>query len=416
MTSLHSLTSADLLALTTGERWFATRERPPEQARIVGVAHDDGELALPLVEIRTLEGTHDLYLLTLGLDRDEPYDALSEPRHVRRLAALCGLEAPCETVRPMGVEQSNSTVVVDGRHVLKVFRRLDAGPSPEVELLGALGAAGFPHAPALEGLLPYEGEPLETTLAVVTSFVAAVGGGWELALDSVAAEDSEWLPRRARRLGEVTGAMHNVFAETGDARLAPEEPSAEAMALLVATIEEDAERVATEVSDSPLASRVAEIRDLVVGLSPVGPPGLAIRVHGDYHLGQVLWSENSDWVVIDFEGEPARPLAERRQRTSGLRDVAGMMRSFAYVADGASRLRGVDVPEGWEAACRSAFLDGYTESVDDRLLPGGGAGVDRLLTLFELQKLLYELRYEAGHRPDWVDIPLAGLERMLAVA
>ncbi len=335
---------------------------------------------------------------------------------MRRLAALCGLDAACDSVQPMSVEQSNSTIVLDGRHVLKLFRRLDAGPSPEVELLGALAAAGFPNAPALEGVLVHEGEPLESTLAVVTSFVQAVGGGWELALDSIAADDADWLPQRARRLGEVTGAMHNVFLETPDPRLAPEDASAEAMALLVATIEEDAERLATEVADSPIATRVADVRDLVAELSPVGPPGLAVRIHGDYHLGQVLWSESGDWVVIDFEGEPARPLAERRQRTSGLRDVAGMMRSFAYVADGVTRLRGAEVPPGWEDSCRDSFLEGYTGIVDERLLPGAGAGVARLLALFELQKLLYELRYEIGHRPDWVDIPVAGLERMLAVA
>jgi maltokinase len=414
MSRVAALTSDVLVDFVVGQRWSGGEERFPEWARVAGVAYEDDVLALPIVEVGSPAGTHELYLLAVGFDRDEPYDALLDPTHARRLAALCGVDAPCESVREMGVEQSNSTVVLDGRHVLKLLRRLDAGPSPEVELLEALAAAGFPNAPALEGVFEHQGEPLTATLAVVTSLVPALGAGWELALDAIAADDADWLPLRAGRLGEVTGAMHNAFAGTADLRLAPEEASAEAMALLVATIEEDAERLATEVADSPVATRVAEVRDLLNELSPVGPPGLAIRVHGDYHLGQVLWSKAGDWVVIDFEGEPARPLAERRQRTSGLRDVAGMMRSFAYVADGVSRLRGVEAPIGWEDACRTAFVEGYTDVVDDRLLPG--AGVGRLLALFELQKLLYELRYEVNHRPDWVGIPLAGLERMLAVA
>lgn len=413
---LDALPSDVLLALVVEQRWFASKDRVPEHARVVGVAYEDDELALPFVEIEFPEGTHELYLLALGVDRAAPYDALEDPGLVRRLAALCGVETPAETVREMGVEQSNSTVVVDGRHVMKLFRRLDAGPSPEVELLGALGAAGFPNAPALQGVLEHHGDPLEATLAVVTSLVPAVGAGWELTLDSLAADDADWLPQRARRLGEVTAAMHNVFAETPDPRLAPEEASAEAMALLLARVEEEAERLATEWAESPIATRVADVRDLVNELAQVGPPGLAVRIHGDYHLGQVLWSDSGDWVVIDFEGEPARSLAERRQRTSGLRDVAGMMRSFAYAADGATHLRGVEPPAGWEDACRGAFLDGYTAIVDERLLPGGGSGIERLLGLFELQKLLYELRYELANRPDWVDIPLAGLERMLAVA
>ena len=138
-----------------------------------------------------------------------------------------------------------------------------------------------------------------------------------------------------------------------------------------------------------------------------------IRIHGDYHLGQVLWAERVDWIVIDFEGEPGRSLAERRRRTSALRDVAGMLRSFAYAADGSRLLAQRDVAGRLGGSCRSAFLDGWRETVDPRLLPSSEAGFERLLALFELQKLVYELRYELGNRPDWVWIPVAGLERML---
>ena len=148
-------------------------------------------------------------------------------------------------------------------------------------------------------------------------------------------------------------------------------------------------------------------------LGHAGPPGLVIRIHGDYHLGQVLWAEREDWIVIDFEGEPGRSLAERRRRMSALRDVAGMLRSFAYAADGSRLLHGVTAPDGWEWSCRAAFLDGWREAVDPQLVPASEAGFERLLALFELQKLVYELRYELGNRPEWVWIPVAGLERML---
>ncbi len=148
-------------------------------------------------------------------------------------------------------------------------------------------------------------------------------------------------------------------------------------------------------------------------LGHVGPPGLVSRVHGDYHLGQVLWTRAGDWVVIDFEGEPARPLAERRRRSSPLRDVAGMLRSFAYAPRATALLRGVEAPEEWEWSCRAAFLDGWRSTVDPRVLPASESGFDRLLELFELQRLLYELRYELGNRPDWVSIPVDGIERLL---
>ena len=143
------------------------------------------------------------------------------------------------------------------------------------------------------------------------------------------------------------------------------------------------------------------------------PSGLAIRTHGDYHLGQVLWATDGDWVVIDFEGEPARSLPERRRKRSPLRDLAGMTRSFAYAGDAALLLTGVEAPDGWVDACRTAFLDGYLSTADERLLPSSRTGFDRLLGLFELEKLVYELRYETRNRPDWATIPIVGMLRLL---
>ena len=419
MTRSEALSSEELLELVVDRRWFASKEREREGARVSAVAHADGGLELALVEVRFLEGTHETYLLPLGFDDGTPVDALERPDLLRRLAALCGVETPCATVRPMGVEQSNSSVVLDEQHVLKVYRRLEAGPNPELELLRVLGESGFANAPRLTGSLEHRGEPLDAVLAVVTGLVEAVGGGWELAVGALASGDPLWLPRRARRLGEVTGSMHTALAATDDPQLAPEQPSAESVGLLAATIDEDVSRLSAEVAGlegTTLGRRLEAVRDLVQDLGHVGPPGLVARVHGDYHLGQALWTTTEDWVVIDFEGEPARPLAERRRRTSPLRDVAGMVRSFAYAAGAAALLHGVAAPEGWEWSCRAAFLDGWRATVDPRLLPASEGGFERLLELFELERLLYELRYELGNRPDWASIPVAGLERLLEPA
>ena len=121
-------------------------------------------------------------------------------------------------------------------------------------------------------------------------------------------------------------------------------------------------------------------------------------------------------MILDFEGEPARSLAERRRKRSPLRDVAGMLRSFAYAATAAELTRDAQVPDDWEEQAREQFLDGYFETVDPTLLPSGEAAIDRLLAVFELEKAVYELRYELDNRPDWVGIPVAGIERLMEQA
>jgi trehalose synthase-fused probable maltokinase len=143
-----------------------------------------------------------------------------------------------------------------------------------------------------------------------------------------------------------------------------------------------------------------------------GPLGRLIRHHGDYHLGQVLWTDAGDWIVLDFEGEPARPLHERRHKSSPLRDVAGMLRSFSYAASASSLERGIDPPTGWEGRVREEFLSGYLDEVDPAIVPAGPA-LERVLRLFELEKALYELRYDLGHRPDWARVPVAGIQQLL---
>ncbi|HEX2575685.1 MAG TPA: hypothetical protein VHK88_05000, partial [Aquihabitans sp.] len=166
-----------------------------------------------------------------------------------------------------------------------------------------------------------------------------------------------------------------------------------------------------------LAGRADDVAALAVALADrLGTDlGAAIRHHGDLHLGQVVLGDDR-WVILDFEGEPARPLAERRRRHSPLRDVAGMLRSFAYAAATARRSEGHLLSPGWEPAARAAFLDGYLATVQPELLPASSVATRDLLTLLELEKVVYEIGYELDHRPDWVGLPVEGLRRLLAGA
>jgi trehalose synthase-fused probable maltokinase len=168
---------------------------------------------------------------------------------------------------------------------------------------------------------------------------------------------------------------------------------------------EDAEEL------EPIRGRGEEVRELLRLLTNLGGAGRVIRHHGDFHLGQTLWN-GDDWVILDFEGEPARSLPERRRKRSPLRDVAGMLRSFAYAHTAAEVLRGSEAPSDWEARAREEFLEGYRDTIDQSLVPSG-ASMDKLLRVFELEKAVYELRYELNNRPDWVRIPVAGIVRML---
>jgi trehalose synthase-fused probable maltokinase len=232
-----------------------------------------------------------------------------------------------------------------------------------------------------------------------------MGSGAERFLDSI------------HRLGEVTGRMHAVLgSDSDDPAFAPEETSGESLGLLTATVDEEIESIFMDLPEDnpelePIRGRGEEVRERLRMLTNLGGAGRVIRHHGDFHLGQTLWSDD-DWVILDFEGEPARSLPERRRKRSPLRDVAGMLRSFAYAASAAPVQRGVEPPADWEERARKQFLEGYRKTVDQHLVPSG-ASMDKLLKVFELEKAVYELRYELNNRPDWVKIPVAGIVRML---
>jgi len=440
------------------QRWFASKSRDLSAVNLLETLtlreSEEQPLMLALVEARFATGTHELYQVLLGARRGtvadeagtiheaggwELYDAVGDPEQGGVLAGFFdgGREidgehgcvrfhhaegAPamgsCPAVRPMGAEQSNSSVILDDRYVLKVFRRLEAGDNPELEMLRFLTAQGFANIARLQGWYDYSGELMEATLGVVQDYVADGTDGWALALEAIGAGD-DGLIDRLRDLGAVTGDMHRALGSGAmNSDFAPDEPSEDALALLTATIDEQIERVFVDLPAdnpalAPILHRGQEIHDRLQMMSHVGVGGRQIRHHGDFHLGQTLAQPDGRWVILDFEGEPARSLRDRRRKRSPLRDVAGMLRSLAYVASASELLYGKPAPEDWEDAARAAFLEGYYEHVDPALLPAGQVAIDKLLAIFELEKAVYELRYELDNRPEWVKIPVAGIARLL---
>jgi len=258
---------------------------------------------------------------------------------------------------------------------------------------------------------------MDATLGILQRFVVGGEDGWELALDSLGDGEDEFL-ERLHRLGTVTGEMHSVLgSDTDDPNFCPESASPESLGLLTASVDEEIEALFLDLPDDvddlePIRGRGEEVRERLRMLTHIGGLGKVIRHHGDFHLGQILWA-SSDWVILDFEGEPARSLPERRRKRSPLRDVAGMLRSFAYVASAGPMLRGKEASSGFEQRARDEFLSGYRETIEPTLVPSGAA-FEKLLAVFELEKAVYELRYEMNNRPEWLQIPVAGIVRMLA--
>jgi predicted trehalose synthase len=435
------------------QRWFASKTQDVASLNVlerVPLRSEAPLLELALVEARFPFGTHELYQVPLGArPADEGwsdrviaqvgewtvYDALADAPLGRELLHLMragrdarteegtvhfrfAADAPAATgatvdVRPVGVEQSNSSIVFGENLILKAFRKVEPGPNPELEILRFLSERGFPNIPSLAGWYEYEGKLLDATLGILQEFLAGGRDGFELAVSDPAGFEPQ-----AQALGEVTGSMHTVLgSDASDPHFVPEEPSQEGLSLLVATVDEQIERGFLDLPPddervAPILGRGEDIRELLKALANIGIGGRIIRTHGDYHLGQTMLTERG-WVILDFEGEPARPLPERRRKRSPLRDVAGMLRSFSYAASVAEQQHGIEPPEGWVERVRESFLAGYFDTVDPALLPPGREAIQKLLAIFELEKVIYELRYELDNRPDWVGIPVAGIQRLL---
>ncbi len=343
--------------------------------------------------------------------------------------------------RLCGVEQSNTSIAFGERAILKLYRRLATGENPDVEIAEFLAHhRRFANVPRLLATIRFHDADDSTTVAgMLQEFVPNRGDGWAYALERARAETaagqtvaaSESFAVAAARLGEITRELHETLAaDLGDPEFAPLPVGAEDLAAwgeqVAAQVKITGEALAAKAAGGGLASGVrslvidclarlpealARVRGLAASVGESG--GRKIRHHGDYHLGQVLVTRSGDFVILDFEGEPTRPLAERRQRHSALRDVAGMLRSFSYAAASAARESGASGPvrerlARWEAAARAAFLSSYLGGKLPAFLPPTAEGTQRLLTLFEIEKAFYEIAYEVNHRPDWVEIPLRG--------
>ena len=356
--------------------------------------------------------------------------------------------ASLPAARPQGAS-SNTVVVMGDRLILKGIRRLRAGASPELELgLFLTEVVHFPNCAPLAGALEYVGNDGETRLlALLEAYVANQGDGWTFSLEHLRRHLEEHrttpatdaLPVNAheayltliRVLAARTAELHRALAtRTGDPAFDPEpltradldayrqralDEAKNALGMLRSHLSEltPAER---DKANEVLA-RKEQLSASIEACTAQPPRGQKERIHGDYHLGQVLLTRN-DFVIIDFEGEPGHSLEQRRAKHSPLRDVAGMLRSFSYVEHSALRAVAHDEAEyaklkplarAWASQARAAFLSAYDANAGsaklyDALVPGSG-----LLGLFELEKALYELRYELGNRPGWAGIPLEGI-------
>ena len=309
----------------------------------------------------------------------------------------------------LSVEQSNTSLVFGDSAILKVFRRLFAGPNPDLEITSALARLGSSDIARPLGSVSsrLDGEPV--LLAVLSEFQRGACDGWQLALTSLrdlyaratdrAAEAGGDFAGEAHRLGAATARVHADLAQAfGTQTLNPEE-----LAGLAGQMTLKLKEASAEVS--ALATFADKVATAYAALAEITGPVTVQRVHGDYHLGQVLRSQ-SGWVLLDFEGEPLVPLDRRRDLAPALRDVAGMLRSFDYAArhllvghPDAARLSGTALE--WVARNSAAFCEGYAEE-------HGSDPRDQaiLLRALMLDKAVYEVMYEARHRPSWQDIPL----------
>jgi maltokinase len=309
-------------------------------------------------------------------------------------------------------EQSNTCLAFGEEAILKLFRRLAPGPNPDLELTSALAELGSTHVAPPYGWIETHLDGVVTMLAIMSKFLPTATDGWSLAGTSVrdlyAAEVAEPAEAggdfagEAHRLGAATAEVHRDLAHAfGTDELAPD--------VIRDLADKMYRRLDVAVATVPSLGRYADEIGAAFGdLAKKGEPLTVQRVHGDYHLGQVLRTD-SGWVVLDFEGEPAKPLAERRAMSPALRDVAAMLRSFEYAA----RYQLVGNPHedelaglarAWARRNRDAFCDGYAEAAGADPRRNGTA-----LRAFELDKAVYEVMYEARNRPSWVSIPLESL-------
>lgn len=484
---LRALSPADLARWLVSRRWFGAKGRVPVDARVAEVIQlpwDDVHAAVSRVVVADAAGTVQSYQLPLvaraadlpaatpavlahietEAGRGIVLDALEDERFRARLGAafadgvVFSGDGAQWIIEPVGdgereldavesevgrAEQSNTNVRYGARAMLKLFRRLEYGENPDVEIGVFLTThTQFRNTPTLHGIIRYR-DPAgaDYVAGMLSRLVVGAHDGWALALDAaraaVAAPPPGTLPNvfasEAARIGQVTRALHAALAS------APDTPGFRCEPVTARDIEQWTNATRTTIDTAlalvtdrvlslpardqgnarAIAGRHRALRDQLdaiadrarAALAAAEPQSLPVKTrhHGDYHLGQLLRDASGAWFIVDFEGEPSRPLAQRRALSSPLRDVAGMLRSFAYAAATATSEAGglgtnprTEIHAAhWERDVRAAFRHGY-----------GAAGDDPLIALFEMEKLFYELGYELNNRPDWVWIPLRGIARL----
>jgi trehalose synthase-fused probable maltokinase len=424
-------------AWLASRRWFRSKARPLREVTVHDVAPVAGDTWLLVLAAHFADGGEAHYFVPVTRTADhqaEPADGAGAWR------ALVGLMAGGQQrirgsrgefmlqatpvlgeLLPGGVdeagglheqrlqvEQSNTSVRLGDRLMLKLYRLLEPGINPEVEVMDFLTEVGFTRAPRLAGWLSYrDGAAEPAAAAMVQSLVPARGDGWSWMLERLTALPQGPVEALAAvaQIGGITAELHAAL------RSRPERPGFPARQATTAELDAwragaeqqlSAALAALDGDDFRRLERIAgAIRQRFEEVAAASGAAIS-RLHGDYHLGQLLAMDRG-FVVTDFEGEPARPLVERREPGSPLRDVAGMLRSLDYAARTVERSGSGFEPEGWLRDARTAFLAAY-----------GGAGESPLLRALELEKACYEVRYEANNRPDWVWLPLQALERLAA--
>lgn len=456
------------------QRWYAAKGASPSLRRLRSYRLEDpaGQVGLEVLVLADdaggvpvvyqvplsyrgapLEGAEDALVGTMShsaLGTRWVYDACHDPLFADRMVALLrgsdrahasqqgvlfddtitGHPHPLWTVEPLvrrshvlKGEQSNTSIIVDAVDaaapqsapiplMLKIFRVLQPGHNPDVELQSALAEAGCLRVPATVGHLAAQwptragepadaGEPTAYHLAFAQEFLPGVEDAWRVASRAVGVADFH---DEAYALGAATAEVHRTLAAALGTT-----PTTVANGSVI--VEGMRGRFAAAVSEVPELERFVPLVDAVMrAAAEVRWPPMQ-RIHGDYHLGQVLHSDERGWILLDFEGEPMRPLAARQLPDQWIRDVAGMLRSFDYCG---GSFEHADPTEGasaraWVSVTQAAFLDGYAATAGD-----DPRGHGALLTAFELDKAMYEVVYEARNRPDWVSIPLAAIDRLTA--
>ncbi|WP_018638698.1 maltokinase N-terminal cap-like domain-containing protein [Parafrankia elaeagni] len=447
----HSELTALLSDWLPRQRWFAGkgraggRLRVEQDIRLTLDSQAKAVLRLLVIQVSYDDGgPGDYYQVPVVIRGDSPfghegfligesaggmvYDGLRDAdgnaallTYLRRGASREGLTATAVetledlTARPVGAEQSNTSVVYGEAYILKVFRRLWPGMNPDLEITQVLARAGSGHVARPVAWLSGQLSGIPTTFAFMQDYLRTGAEGWLLALASVrdlyaegdlhADEVGGDFAAEAERLGAATAQVHRDLAGALPTRPA-DAATLGAVADYLHQRLDGALAAVTELAPFETALRTAY--DAVRGIEHPAP---FQRIHGDLHLGQVLRVE-SGWVLFDFEGEPARPVPERTVLESPLRDVAGMLRSFDYAAQ-SMLLERQDEPAlayralEWADRNRDAFCRGY----------GARSGTDprdegALLSAFELDKAVYEVLYEARHRPGWIGIPLRSVARL----